>query len=243
MVDDKLIIARDPSTLLPANVGDSDNNAIRVNVVAGGSSGGGAVTIADGADVTQGALADAAVVTDTSGTLSGKLRGLVKWAFERMPSSLGQKLMSASLPVVIASDQSAISVTTGGLTDAQLRATPVPVSGTITVSSITNALPAGTNNVGDVDVASITGTGSLANNQVSVTTTSDTVVAARAGRRALLIVQHGTTDVYLGTGTVTTTNGVLLKGVAGASISIPTAAAVNGIVASGTQTVSYLEVF
>jgi len=66
-----------------------------------------------------------------------------------------------------------------------------------------------------VDVASITGTGSLANNQVSVTTTSATVVAARAGRRALLIVQHGTTDVYLGTGTVTTTNGLLLKGVAG----------------------------
>ena len=42
------------------------------------SGGGGAATIADGADVTQGALADAAVTTDANGTLSGKLRGLVK---------------------------------------------------------------------------------------------------------------------------------------------------------------------
>jgi hypothetical protein len=55
---------------------------------------------------------------------------------------LGQAAMAASLPVVIASDQSAIpisgSVTTGGLTDAQLRATPVPISGTVTANAGTN---------------------------------------------------------------------------------------------------------
>jgi hypothetical protein len=44
----------------------------------GGGGGGGAVTIADGANVTQGALADAAVVGDNSGTVSAKLRGLSK---------------------------------------------------------------------------------------------------------------------------------------------------------------------
>lgn len=93
----------------------------------GGGGGGGAVTIADGADVAEGATTDAAVVTDTTGTISGKLRGLVKWAFERMPASLGQKTMAASLPVVVASDQSAVPVS-GPLTDVQLRATPVPVS-------------------------------------------------------------------------------------------------------------------
>jgi hypothetical protein len=38
--------------------------------------GGGPATIADGADVTQGAIADAAVVGDVAGTLSAKLRGL-----------------------------------------------------------------------------------------------------------------------------------------------------------------------
>ena len=40
--------------------------------------GGGPATIADGADVTQGAIADAAVSSDAPGTVSAKLRGLVK---------------------------------------------------------------------------------------------------------------------------------------------------------------------
>jgi hypothetical protein len=96
-----------------------------------GGGGGGPATIADGADVAEGATTDAAVTSDTTGTVSGKLRGLVKWAFERMPASLGQKAMSASLPVVIASDQSALTVgthaVTGPLTDTQLRAAVVPV--------------------------------------------------------------------------------------------------------------------
>lgn len=100
---------------------------------------GGATTIADGSDVAEGATTDAAVVTDVAGTVSGKLRGLVKWAFERMPASLGQKAMANSLPVVIASDQSAVpvsgTVSTGGLTDSELRATPVPVSGTVAVTN------------------------------------------------------------------------------------------------------------
>lgn len=58
-----------------------------------------------------GVNADTAVVTDAAGSISGKLRGLIKWAFERMPASLDQKAMAASLPVVIASDQTALSVT------------------------------------------------------------------------------------------------------------------------------------
>jgi hypothetical protein len=45
-----------------------------------GGGGGGAVTIADGADVAEGSTTDSAVVTDANGTVSGKLRGLVKMA-------------------------------------------------------------------------------------------------------------------------------------------------------------------
>jgi len=41
------------------------------------SGGGGAVNIADGADVAEGSTTDAAVTTDTTGTISGKLRGVV----------------------------------------------------------------------------------------------------------------------------------------------------------------------
>jgi len=51
--------------------------------------------------------------------------------------SQGQKTMANSSPVVIASDQSAVAVS-GPLTDAQLRATPVPVS---ISSGIANPLP------------------------------------------------------------------------------------------------------
>ena len=83
--------------------------------------------INDGDDLNAGATTDSAVVTDTIGTLSGKLRGLVKWAFERMPASLGQKVMAQSLPVTLSSDQSAINVAvsssvlpTGAATDATL---------------------------------------------------------------------------------------------------------------------------
>lgn len=69
--------------------------------------------IASGASADIGAVADAAVVTDTTGSLSGKMRGLVKWAFERMPASLGQKVKTASFPVVLASDQDALALAAG----------------------------------------------------------------------------------------------------------------------------------
>src|SRR5439155_5995880 len=93
------------------------------------SAGGSAVTIADGADVAEGTLADAAIITDTTGTLSGKLRGLVKWAFERMPASLGQKVMASSFPVTLASDQTSVPVA------ATLGAETTKVIGTINVAS------------------------------------------------------------------------------------------------------------
>lgn len=66
--------------------------------------------VPDGANVEAGTTTDAAITTDAGGTSSGKLRGLVKWAFERMPSSLGQKTKANSFPVVLASDQDAVSV-------------------------------------------------------------------------------------------------------------------------------------
>lgn len=96
-----------------------DGTVISLLKAIAGGGGGGAVTIANGADVAEGATTDAAVVTDTTGTVSGKLRGLVKWAFERMPASLGQKTMANSLPVVLASDQSTV-VVSGAVTNTVL---------------------------------------------------------------------------------------------------------------------------
>ena len=91
---------------------------------ASGGGGGGAVTIVDGGDVTLGAIADAAVTGDNSGTISAKIRGLNKWAYERMPASLGQKTLALSFPVVLASDQSNINVLSIGHTDPDNVTTP-----------------------------------------------------------------------------------------------------------------------
>jgi hypothetical protein len=77
--------------------------------------------------------------------------------------------------------------------------------------------------------------------QASIGTTQVLIASAYSGRLGLLIVQHGTVDVYLGTTGVTSSTGVLLPGIKGAAISIPTTAAVYGITASGSQTISWME--
>lgn len=113
------------------------------------------------------------------------------------------------------------------------------------------ALPAGTNaigklaansgvDIGDVDVP---GAANATNGQVTVDTTAGgvTICAARATRTRLIIVNEGTTDVRLGFGSVTTGNGLLLLGVKGANIELRNVAAVKGIVASGSVTVSFIE--
>lgn len=82
----------------------------------------------------------------------------------------------------------------------------------------------------------------LATGQITVTTTATQIVSANTDRRALLIVNHGTTDVYIGTSSVATSDGVLLKGTAGANITVPGTMAVFGIVSSGTQAVSFIEI-
>lgn len=112
---------------------------------------------------------------------------------------------------------------------------------------------------GSLDIAGVNGTGaasatnpvpsrnygfsSVATNQVSVALTSTQIAAARSSRGAITIVNHGTNPVYIGTGTVTAANGLLLPGVVGASVTIPTSAQIAGIATGGAQTVSYLETF
>ena len=87
------------------------------------------------------------------------------------------------------------------------------------------------------------GAASIATAQVSVTTASTLIAALRAGRSNITIINLGTTAVFIGVTGVTTATGLLLAGVVGASITIPTSAAIYGIVASGTQSVSVLETF
>lgn len=83
--------------------------------------------------------------------------------------------------------------------------------------------------------------GGFNTNQATVGTTATVIAAARPGRKTITIVNGGTTDVYVGGASVTTSTGVLLTGTKGAGFTVDTEGPVYGIVASGTQAVSYLE--
>lgn len=87
------------------------------------------------------------------------------------------------------------------------------------------------------------GGGSLATGQVSVGTTATLIAPARAGRQSLLIVNEGTTVVRVGTASVATGTGAYLAGTAGQTLRMDTSGAVYGIVGSGTQTVSFVEIY
>ena len=66
-----------PTSVNITQVAGSSTSAVPVAVVSG-STGGGAVTVANGADTAEGATTDAAVTGDSNGTISAKLRGLLK---------------------------------------------------------------------------------------------------------------------------------------------------------------------
>ena len=86
------------------------------------------------------------------------------------------------------------------------------------------------------------GGATVAAGQVQLSTTSGTVRAARPGRKSITIRNMDSSiSVYIGAGTVSSSNGFLLK--AGESVSVDTTAAVNGIAASGTPSVCFLETY
>jgi hypothetical protein len=91
--------------------------------IAGGGGGGGAITIADGADVTQGAIADAASSAGGTGTLSAKLR-LVTTQLGTLNTSLGTINTTLGTPLQA-----------GGAVNATLAAETTKVIGTIRIAS------------------------------------------------------------------------------------------------------------
>lgn len=80
----------------------------------------------------------------------------------------------------------------------------------------------------------------LGNGQITADTTVGGVqiVAASAGRHGVDITNQGSVDCYVGTGSVTTSNGFLLG--AGESIFMPTDSEVKGITAADSTTIGYL---
>jgi hypothetical protein len=163
-----------------------------------------------------GALTETAPATDTASSgLNGRLQ------------RIAQRITSLIALVPVSLGQKAMASSFAVVVSSDQSAIPI--------SAATLPLPTG--------AATAAGSPSIATAQVTVTTGNITVCAARAGLFAVTVINHGTTDVFLGITGVTTANGAKLKGTDGASITFPTSAAIFGTVSSGTQAVSVLETF
>lgn len=169
----------------------------------------------------------------------------------QLPASLGQKTAANSESVVLASDQTAITVT------GQVQVGSAPVNPPLSVSGVDSGglkrhILTGTDGTVKTDSSATTqpvsvtkgptGAANFANGQVAASTTAATLVAARATRRSVAIKNTSTTiTVYYGAATVTNANGVELK--PGESQSIDTTALIQVIAASGTPVVAYVETY
>ncbi len=91
-----------------------------------------------------------------------------------------------------------------------------------------------------VQIKSQTLGANIGTGQVNVTTTATLIKATTSTRRSITIKNQGTVDMFIGTATVTTATGFLIK--AGESITLSqNTAAIYGIVASGSTTAGYFE--
>ncbi len=79
----------------------------------GGGGGGGAVTVADGADVAEGATADAVVAAGAAGTVSAKLRRVTS-DLGTLKGAVGAQATAAALAVSPATDTAAFRTTSVG---------------------------------------------------------------------------------------------------------------------------------
>lgn len=79
----------------------------------------------------------------------------------------------------------------------------------------------------------------IATGQNALSTTAEEVLAGNKARRSCVILNNDASiSVYIGTATVSSSTGILLK--AGAAITINTTGPIYAIAASGTPTVSFL---
>lgn len=115
---------------------------------------------------------------------------------------------------------------------------------TTSLAVITRKIPRfanlGTFNSPQIAVIIPKGSPSYASNQVSSSTSSGALLAARSTRRSVKLKNTDESiTVYIGSGTVTSSNGYPL--LAGQEITLTITTAINVIAASGTPSIAYLE--
>jgi hypothetical protein len=155
----------------------------------------------------------------TEATLATRLADAT---FTARINTLGQKLMAASTPVVIASDQSAVPVSStqlpaalvGGRLDENVGAWLGSTAPTVGQKVMANSVPvviASDQSTVSVTLASGTSTGTLNNGaETAVGAAAVQIIAANANRKSLIIQNTGLTNMRVGAAGVTTTTGVRL---------------------------------
>jgi hypothetical protein len=192
------------------NPGDTANSAIRVNVVAGSASGvshvdDAAFTVATDDIVPMGAMFD----DTTPDSVNEGDAGVPRMSANRvLYGTIRDAAGNERGANVNASNQLEVSAAVGSIAAGDNNIGNVDIA---------SAIPAGTNNIGDVDVLTFPSVASANNGgaQVSVTTTSGTVLASFATRKGCAIVAspNNTDVVHLKLGaTATTANGKLWPG-------------------------------
>jgi hypothetical protein len=193
--------------------------------------------------------ADAMAITGFAGSIAMVLNGSGTWD---RPRSAAAAQATTGTGVAAEAAFGVYNSSLPSLTSGQYSALQLDGSGRLIVS----ALPSGSNVIGAVnlDIGGATVSqgnpvpttetyANIATGQVSVASTATLIVAARAGRKEATIVNNSTTAVFLGASSVTPSSGLLLAGVVGEGITITGGAAIYGITATGSETVSYLEVY
>lgn len=145
-----------------------------------------------------------------------------------LPNEDGRQGASASRPVALSTEDLAAINALGTLigtlttavnallTDAQLRDTPVDIAGTVAATgtfTLSGALPAGTNNIGDVDVLTVPETATTTRaldyaNGVTVTAGATTSASAAIAASEIYVHNAGEHRVYIRQGAATPTASV-----------------------------------
>lgn len=119
--------------------------------------------------------------------------------------------------------------------------TPLPTSGANTDASMTVAGEDGATKATPVNPVPTRNFGAddTSANQITVGTSPTVLYPGNVKAVEVVIVNHGTTDVFLGKSNVTISTGALLNGAKGSSITLSSRSPIYGIVATGTQVCSY----
>ena len=182
-----------------------------------------AATIADGADVAEGTIADAIAAAGGVGTISAKLRRTTQ-GLEDLKTLI---VLAAGSNIIgkVGIDQTTPGVTnkvdTGlsqPLTDTQLRATAVPISiaATVTVKEVRSTTPSQTS--------------------PSVTNSSTSILASNSNRLGATIYNEGAAICYLKLGSTASTTSYTIQLQVGGYYELPFAytGAIDGITSAGT---------